>query len=348
MQELPITASTDKKWSYIYAYNLRTIRDIFVYCAQRGEIKEEQLYDNMAKNIIAPPTKQWISAGIKRKERLRLEYVHAAEYLGLIRRKQKIITPDFGNFEVEKKAIIKANKNRIFKPSCVSQNLVDAEKWALTNILFDYQRARDYLFWFLDFKKFKNAKEFKLLDFKRESKPIFLLGKTIAKQKGTDTIRRVADSKLWKIPKNYIRLANSLFPIWFIELGLIDKISVFPEFSKDKNLWRMFYLIKVSDSDFLNRDIGKILEDLFLKDSDKKSVWLPHLMYILALKYGCSTTAIKTALEKLYKEDYEHYYLERTSLSLMKRHTQYESSYVKIDGFYRSSLVLKRRSRKNG
>ncbi|MFA5300702.1 MAG: hypothetical protein WC389_21140, partial [Lutibacter sp.] len=99
---------------------------------------------------------------------------------------------------------------------------------------------------------------------------------------------------------------------------------------------------------FLNKDIGKLLEDLFLKGSDKKSIWLPQLIYMVALKYGCTTTAIKRALEKLYKEDYEHYYLERTSLSLMKRHTQYEGSYVKVDGFYRSSLALKRRASKNG
>ena len=348
MQELPITESTDKKWSYLYAYNLRTLRDIFVHCAQKGKIKEEQLYDNMAKNTIAPPTKQWVSTGIKRKERLRLEYVHAAKYLGLIRRKQKIITPDFDNFEVEKKAIIEANKNRIFKPSYASQNLVDAEKWALTNILFDYQKARDYLFWFLDFKKFKNAEEFKLLDFKKEGKPIFLLGKTIAKQKGSDTIKRGADGKLWKIPKNYIRLANSLFPIWFIELGLIDRVSVFPEFSQDKKLWRMFYPVKLSNDDFLNIDIGKLLEDLFLKDTDRKSIWLPQLIYTVALKYGCTTMAIKRALEKLYKEDYEHYYLERTSLSLMKRHTQYKDSYIQVDGFFRSSLILTRRGNKDG
>lgn len=349
MQELPITQSIAKQnWSYIYAYNLKTLRDIFVYCSLKGEIKKDQLYDNMAKNIISPPAKQWVNPRIRRDERLRLEYIHAAEYLGLIKRKQKIITPDFDNFEVEKKAIIEANKNRIFKPSCASPDLVDSEKWALTNILFDYGRVKDYLFWFLDFKKHKNAESLKLSHFKNEGKPIFLLGKTIAAKKGSDTIKRAADGKLWKIPDSYIRLANSLFPGWFTELGLIDKVSVFPEFSQDKNLWHMFYPVKLSNGDFLNKDIGKLLEDLFLKDTDKKSIWLPQLIYVVALKYGCTTTAIKRALEKLYKEDYEHYYLERTSLSLMKRHTQYESSYVKVDGFYRSSLVLMRRSNKNG
>lgn len=349
MQKLPITQSIAKRnWSYIYAYNLRTLRDILVYCSLKGEIREEQLYDNMAKNIISPPTKQWVSSVIKRKERLRLEYIHAAEYLGLIKRKQKIITPDFDNFEVEKKAIIDANKNRVFKPSCASPDLVDAEKWALTNILFDYGRVKDYLYWFLDFKKYTNVGSLKLSDFKNEGKPIFLLGKIIAGKKGSDTIKRGADGKLWKIPESYIRLANSLFPKWFTELGLIDKVSIFPEFSKDKTLWHMFYPVKLSNDDFLNKDIGKLLEELFLKDTDKKSIWLPQLIYVVALKYGCTTTAIKRALEKLYKEDYEHYYLERTSLSLMKRHRQYEGSYIKVDGFYRSSLVLTRGSNKNG
>ncbi len=347
MKELPTTELADKKWSYIYAYNLKTLRDIFVYCAQKGEIKQEQLYDHLAKNIIAPPTKHWVSSGIKRKERLRLEYIHAAEYLNLIKRKQNVITPNFDNFEVEKKTIIEANRNRIFKPLCASQNLSDSEKWALTNILFNYDQLKDYLFWFLDFSKFKNAKDIKFSDFKNEGKPIFLIGKTIAAKKGSDTIKRGADGKYWKVPESYIRLVNSLFPGWLTELGLIGKVSVFPEFSHDKNLWRMFYPIKLSNEDFLNKDIGKLLEDLFLKNTNKKSIWLPQLIYNITLKYGCTTTAIKRALEKLYKEDYEHYYLERTSLSLMKRHTQYEDSYIKVDGFFRSSLVLTRRSSKD-
>jgi hypothetical protein len=349
MQELPITHSMAKaKWSYIYAYNLRTLRDIFVYCFMKGGITEEQLYDNMARNIIPPPTKQWVSSVTKRKERVRLEYIHAAEYLGLINRKQKIINADFENFEVEKKAIIEVNRTRAFKPSYASPDLVDAEKWALSNILFDYPRARDYLYWFLDFKKYKNVGRFKIHDFKNEAKPIFLLGKIIPAKKGSGTIKRGADGKLWKIPEKYIRLANSVFPNWFTELGLIDKVSAFPEFSRDKTLWHMFYPVKLLDSEFLSKDIGKLLEELFLKDTSKKSIWLPQLLYEVAVKYGCTTTAIKKALLKLYEEDYEHYYLERTSLSLMKRHRQYEGSYVKVGGFYRSSLVLTRGCDKNG
>lgn len=343
------TTQTERKWSFIYAYNLKTLRDIFVYSSLKREIREEQLYKDMAQNIIPPPNKQWVNQAIERKERLRLEYIHAAEYLKLIKRNQGTITANLDNFNTEKKVIIEANKGRTFKPSLTSIDLKPDEKWALTNIVFDYERAKDYLSWYLTPKKKRKGKNsFKLSDFRKEGKPIFLSGKTISNKKGADILRRGADGKLWKIPENYIRLANSLFPSWFTELGIIDKVTVFPEFSDDRKLWHMLYPIKISNEDFLNKDIGKLLEDLFLKDSDKKSIWLPQLIYSIALKYGCSTLAIKRGLEKVYKEDYEHCYLERTSLSLMKRHSQYEGSYVKVDGFFRSNLILTRRSKENG
>lgn len=347
MKELP-TTKTNRKWSYIYAYNLKTLRDIFVYCSKKGKIAEKQLYADMARNIIPPPKTPWINKKVKRKERLRLEYIHAAEYLGLVKREKGIIRPNLDDFNVEKKIIIESNKNRCFKEANLSIDLNQKEKWALANIIFNYERARDYLFWFLNFRKYKNADSFNPNDFKKEGKPIFLSGRSVATQRGSNTLKRGADNKLYKIPYDYIRLVNYVFPNWFKEMGLIDKVVIFSEFSNDKNLWHMFYPVKISDEDFLNKNISKLLMDSFLKNTNKKRIWLPYLIYVITLKYGCSIKAIKLALEKVYKEDYEHFYLERTSLSLMKRHSQYEDSYLKVDGFFRSSLIITRRSNSDG
>lgn len=341
--ELP-TTKINRKWSYIYAYNLKTLRDIFVYCNLKKAINEKQLYADMAANIISLPGKKWINERIKRKERLRLEYIHAAEYLKLIRRENGMVYPDLINFIAEKKILIESNKNRRFKSNDNSIELNSSEKNAFLNIIFEYERARDYLYWFLDPEEYKNSDSFTLIDYRKNAKPIFLLGKTVATKKGSDTLKKPSNDKIYKIPDQYIRLANTLFPSWFIELGLIDKVTIFPDFSEDKKLWHMFYPLKMNDMEFLKKDLSAILEKNFLEDTDSKRIWLPYLIYFLALKFGCTTKVIKSAIEKCYKEDYEHFYLERTSLSLMKRHSQYKESYLIIDGFFRSSLLLKRRS----
>jgi hypothetical protein len=50
--------------------------------------------------------------------------------------------------------------------------------------------------------------------------------------------------------------------------------------------------------------------------------------------------AIKKAIENVYKEDFSHFYLDRTSLQVMKKHSTYRESYIKVGGFYRSSLKI--------
>ena len=85
----------------------------------------------MAKNIIPPPRDRWINPKVKKKKRLRLEYIHAAEYLGLIKRVYGIIKTNFDEFKEEKKAILYENEGRSFHPSMTSPNLSEIEKKAL-------------------------------------------------------------------------------------------------------------------------------------------------------------------------------------------------------------------------
>lgn len=348
MKELPTTPNNqlrNPKWSYLYAYNLRTLRDVFVYCAQKEKIKERTLYEDMASHKIPPPKTVWVNKNRKRKERARLEYIHAAEYLGLICRKDGFVMPAFSAFEKEKKIIIKENAKRTFKRSITSPLFTEKEKKALLGIILSYERAKDFLWWFLDFSKYSNIRDFSLDDFKKHSQPLYILGKTIASEKGSEILRKFGDNKRWKIPAKYIRLANFVFPKWFYEIDFIGKTVEFPEFSKDKELWHMFYPLRMSSEEFLQMDGASMLEELFLKKKHSRSLWIPYVIYAVVLKYGCPVGAAKTLLKKLYNEDYEHFYLERTSLQVMKKRAKYEESYIKVDGFYRSTIILKRRGK---
>lgn len=268
IKTLPITEKVKNPyWSYLYAYNLRTLRDIFVYCAIKGEINKEALYREIVEKI-PPPKNRWINERGKtkeKKEREILEYEHAARYFGLIKKEGIKIKPDFDTFEEEKKVIIKENKDRVFESSCASPELTQKEKEAISKIILNYERARDFLWWFLDFSKFPDSSSFNMGKFRKEAEPVFILGKIEKGKKGSEIFKRAVDGEIWKIPEEYIRVVSSVFPRWFKELGIIDKVVVFPEFNEDKNLWHMYYPIKMSEEEFLNQDIAEILESLFLK-----------------------------------------------------------------------------------
>jgi len=347
IEVLPFTKDLkNPHWSYLYAYNLKTIRDIFIYGDFKGQIEEKTLYKDIKELKIPPPKDEWINPKRKRPERLILEYIHATEYLGLIKRENNTILPNFDEFENEKRIIIEEGKGRIFNPSQVSPPFTEREKEAHLNIVLNYERARDFLWWFLDFTKFTDSSSFNMEEFRKEAEPIFILGKIEKGKKGGSILKRAIDNKTWRIPDekpdDYTRLVSFLSPNWFRELGVIDKVYVFPAFNEDKKLWHMYYPTKISEEEFLKKDISKILQDIFLKDISRKmvSIWIPHLLYILARKFYCPVSAIKKAIEKVYKEDFSHFYLDRTSLQVMKQRGRYKESYIKVDGFYRSSLKI--------
>jgi len=330
-----------RSWSFLHAYNLRTVRDTFVYCDLEEKIKEEDLYRAMKEMKIPPPRDRWIYPYSKRKERLRLEYVHATRYLGLIKKEGKFLLPDFSDFEKEKRIIVKENQAREFEPSRNSPPFTREEKGALLKIVLNYERARDFLWWFLDFSQFPGIWSFNENDFRRCAKPIFVLGKIERGKKGREILRREVDGKIWKIPNkkpyDYTRLASFVFPSWFKELELIDKVIVFPEFSEDKNLWHMYYPIKMIEEQFLELDLFSILKSL-LSEQKGRSMWTPYLLYVMARKYNCSIQAIKTGIENTYKEHVGHFYLERAPSHLVKR--KYKDSYIEVEGFLRSYLNL--------
>lgn len=344
---LPVTEKEwlkKKEWSYLYAYNIRTIRDIFIYCVSKGEIEEKKLYKDMEENKIPPPKNRWINIKRKREERLRLEYIHAAEYLGFIKRENGKVQPDFSEFKKEKNIIIIENKHRVFDRKNLSPSLTTNEKSALLNIILIYERARDFLRWFLDFSKFPNSSSFKIEEFKKNAKPIFILGKIEKGKKGSQILKREIDGKIWLIPEDYLRLASYVFPYWFLKLGIIDRVVVFPEFSEDKKLWHMYYPIKMNKDRFSNLNMSDILIKTFLKNNQKEqTIWIPYLIYVLARKYRASVDDIKTWIKNIHKKDPAYFYMDRIPSHLMRSKSRYEQSYIEIDGFYRSHLKLTRR-----
>lgn len=344
-RRLPTTKANDMKkpkWTLLYAYNLRTVRDVFVYCSIRGKIAEEELYKAM-KDRIPPPKAKWLRPGKKRKERLRLEYIHTARYLGLIKKEGSTILPDFSDFVKEKRIIIGENQNRSFQSSkSKSPSFTPKEMESLLSIVLGYERARDFLLWFLDFQRqFPNINSFDVHDFKEYAKPIFVLGKIQKGKKGREFLKREIDKKIWRIPdergSDYTRLASYIFPSWFKELGLIDEVIVFPEFSDDRKLWHMYYPIKTSEEDFLKVDLPEFLGSL-CSQSKNNRIWTPWLIFMIAKKYGCPAKAIDVGIENAYRAHPGRFYFSRAPIHLM-RHI-YKDSYIKINGFFRSYMSV--------
>lgn len=115
IETLPMSKKVkNPRWSYFNAYNIRTVRDIFVYCVIKGEINKDDFYREVIEKIPPPnpPKNQWINEKGKTKqdrERRILEFEHGARYLGLIKKERNIIKPDFETFKEEKETIIKEN-----------------------------------------------------------------------------------------------------------------------------------------------------------------------------------------------------------------------------------------------
>lgn len=196
MKDLPFTKDLKRpNWSYLYAYNIKIIRDIFIYCNYKGQIEEKTLYKDIELKI-SPPKDKWVNPKRKRPERLILEYIHAAKYLGFIKKEDNTILPNFEEFEDEKRIIVEENKERIFDPLQASPSFTEKEKKALLNIVLNYERARDFLRWFLAFSKFSDIWSFDINDFRKHAEPIFILGKVEKGKKGSSILKRAIDPKL--------------------------------------------------------------------------------------------------------------------------------------------------------
>ena len=93
---------------------------------------------------------------------------------------------------------------------------------------------------------------------------------------------------------------------------------------------------------------------LFEPHEEKKTIWMPFLLYVLAKKLNCSVKTIKSMLLKLHEQDFSSFMLERSSLQVMRyagkiHFPLYEASFMKVDDFYIGYLIASRKKgEKNG
>ncbi len=362
LPSLPFSCDKEQKWGFLNAYNIRTIRDIFVYCVFKIRISEKELYQYMDNNIIPPPKRKWVYPNSKVKDRLKLEYVHAARYLKLIKYENKYFYADLISHNIEKEIIISENLGREFLANSESPYLKENEIKALRKIVLDYKKAKEFLWWFLDWEKYPTIDSFEENDFKNDSKPILINSKIEPKKKAREIIIREIDSKKWRIPyqkpNDYTRLVTYILPQWFKELGLIDSVAIFPEYSFDGNTWIMYYPIRAGYNDINLEDLKKSIYDIFFNDlENKKIIWIPQLLYYLVRKYYCSLEDMKNLIIKLHNDNFSNFSLERASLQVMTYGSNirksrynpnyYENSFIKLEGFYRSYIIIKKEGNNN-
>ncbi|WP_435356598.1 hypothetical protein [Emticicia sp. SJ17W-69] len=348
IKPLPFTKVSDKKWTFLYSFNLKTIRDIFIY-VNRQPITKKELYEKMEQNIIKPPKKQWSDDKNKKKDRLKLEYLHASIFLGLISQDNNfLLSVNFDSFSKEKKNLIKENEKRDFSTEKQSLELNDIEKKEFLSIIFSYSRAKDYLWWFTNFET-QEISDITVEYIQREGKPFYLMKDNTSK--GARILHRTIDNKDWTIPyeeekinkkgkltltNDYSRLVTFVLPSWFCELEVINRIPILKEFGFKKGNWEMHYpisLVEISLEEF----------EIFIKttfgDNSKSynAIWIPQIIYKTALKYRLPTEVIKKLIIRLFEEKRQEFTLERSSYQVLRYSAE---SQRRSDNFHQELFII--------
>ena len=327
-QLLPYTKEAEKKWSFLYSFNLKTIRDIFVFVA-RESISKKTLYEKMEANIIKPPKNNWNNDKKKKIDRLKLEYLHTCTFLDLIfqNKESNLLTVTFEHFKEEKEIIIKENKNRDFCSETESSQLNENEKKAMLSIILSYHRAKEYLWWFTNFAD-KKISEINLEYVSNFGKPIYL--KKDSGSKGARLIYRLIDNQEWIIPfeekekkgkiileNDYSRLVTSVLPNWFSDLNVINRIPIIKEFDFKEGNWEMHY--PISSINLTLYEFELFIEKKFVdKRKSYNAVWIPIIIYETVLEYRLSIKIIKELIIKIYEEKKPKYMMERSSFEVLR------------------------------
>jgi hypothetical protein len=327
-QLLPHTKESEKKWSFLYSFNLKTIRDIFIFVA-RSPISKKKLYEKMEENIIKPPKSKWSDDKNKKIDRLKLEYLHTCTFLNLVFQDKvnNILTVTFEDFKEEKEILIRENENRDFDLESESLDLNEVEKKAILPLILSYHRAKEYLWWFTDFEN-KKISEINLEYVSNFGKPIYL--KKDSGSKGARLIYRLIDNQEWLIPfhekdkgnklileNDYSRLVTSVLPNWFGDLEIINRIPIIKEFDFKDGNWEMHY--PVSKIDLTVDDFESFIEKKFVdKRRSYNAIWIPVIIYTTILEYRLSVKKIKELIIKIYEGKKPKYMMERSSFEVLR------------------------------
>ena len=130
-----------------------------------------------------------------------------------------------------------------------------------------------------------------------------------------------------------------LYTIWYWcrSLGLVDRIIVAPDSEIPPNRSYMIFPIK-KDRVPLSQ-FERLLRKLYRRDN--LVVPVPKLMYKLCSTYFIPLEVTKRLITALVKKKTGKYYLSRAPEILLGS-PAYRDSYINLDGYWRSELVLRR------
>jgi hypothetical protein len=354
INQLPHTKNSNKPWSFFFAYSLRTLRDIFFYVSVNNPTPRE-LYAAMDRNEIKAPKERWANTTSKDKDRLKLEYLHGAKFLELIIEIDGRLQIDYEKFGEEKIAILSQDIGRVVDKGG-SLPLSDIEISAFTPIILNYSRAKEFLLWFLDFAQFPSIDKFSVESFRENAKAIYIdRGKA---QKAAELVFREVDQKLWKIPfdeylrdaekkrtNDYTRSVTYVFPAWFQELKLINRIPVLKEFGFFDGHWELNY--PLSDKKIDVEEFERFLLANFQHNRSAITViWIPEIIYRAALEFHLAVDKIKDLVIALYETKKPRYIMERSSLQVMRysnnlrARNRHQELFINYKDFNRNNLII--------
>ncbi len=360
IRELPTPkpAKNEKKWSFFYAPDLRVLRDLFLYCIRKGqkgaalpELVSLITSRNREMQVMTRKKGKMVNAGFTSTIKgMTRDYLHAARYLGLLERRNSKWHPNQDKHSDAKQLFILESEKSPHSTTIDSQltrELTDNEKLAFQEILWDYHHVRTFAWWFTDFTALMNPSTLTLLAFREQGK-----GVGVISRKNEIFWWKEIDKTTWKVPRRYHRLSviTHLYPQWLQQVELIDRCPIpgnyiLKRHGHFKQWWIGFYPL-----DGRRKSVKELIDELDnhlqanyagFRGGRNVAVWIPELLWDLANRFRQPLDVIKRSLQLLVKENPQRYYLERTSSDVISKQTRYhEESYLKVDGMYRSALLI--------
>ena len=110
----------------------------------------------------------------------------------------------------------------------------------------------------------------------------------------------------------------------------------------------LFVLVLGKEGKLTEEEIKEAIFEMFFEPYERrKTIWIPLLLFKLVKKFYCAVDEVKKLIVSLYKQEFSKITLERASLEVMKyagklKYPLYRESFIKVDGFYRSYLIISR------
>lgn len=344
---------TFEKWNLLYADRLDKIRDIFLTVTNNQGILKKDLYTKIRETIYHPRAyieknkntyfqkrtieefqkfKEKIGEYYRWRKRTLVEYIRAAEFLGLIEERKvgKNLRYYIPKISFRQKSIIVKENN--FNNKFLTPN----EKKGFIHILMENKRFREFLAWFMPDGKHPYSYK----DFIKRSKSIsFVFDPKISRpkdMKGPNVY--ISNDKRHEIEKDKLRITWT-YREWSKFVGLTDEIKLNPKGKKWKDdNWRCFPIKKHKD-DFNPFKFAQLVQKEFkIKPNEKIRLSIPLLLFRVCSKYYISVSDVKDLVILCNKKFGGRFYLEQLSSVFFDE--KYKSSYIKLGGYYRGGLVI--------